>query len=139
LNSKNLRGPLVKNVDEGVSGSLDRWISGPRPRLESAGASARAWSARVTDRWELRIGGSGAGTGLFLYVVASHSAVSAALVQEKQDGQTKRQVRVYFVSEVLSLSKRNYIELEKVLYPVLMVSGKIRHYFQSYHIIVPSS
>jgi hypothetical protein len=76
---------------------------------------------------------------LLLYVAASHAAVSAALVQEKQDDQAKKQVPVYFVSEVLSPSKRNYIELEKVLYDVLMASRKIRHYFQSYHIIVPSS
>jgi hypothetical protein len=46
---------------------------------------------------------------------------------------------VYFVSEVLSLSKKNYTELEKVLYVVLMASRKLRHYFQAYHIIVPSS
>jgi hypothetical protein len=79
------------------------------------------------------------GTPLLLYVAASHSAVSAALVQEKQDGQVKRQASVYFVSKVLSLSKKNYIELENVLYAVLMASRKLRHYFQAYHIIVPSS
>jgi hypothetical protein len=79
------------------------------------------------------------GTPLLLYVAASHSAVSAALVQEKQDGQVKRQALVYFVSEVLSLSKKNYIELEKVLYAVLMASRKLWHYFQAYHIIVPSA
>jgi hypothetical protein len=75
---------------------------------------------------------------LLLYVVASHTAVSVALVQEKKDGQAKKQVSVYFISEVLSPSK-NYTELEKVLYVVLMASRKLRHYFQSYHIIVPSS
>jgi hypothetical protein len=76
---------------------------------------------------------------LLLYVATSHAAVSAALVQEKQDGQAKRQVPVYFDSELLSPSKKNYTELEKVLYAVLMASRKLRHYFQSYHIIVPSS
>jgi hypothetical protein len=76
---------------------------------------------------------------LLLYVAASHAVVSAALVQEKQDGQAKKKVPVYFVSEVLSPSKRNYTELEKILYAVLMASRKLRHYFQSYHIIVPSS
>jgi ribonuclease HI len=76
---------------------------------------------------------------LLLYVATSHSAVSAVLVQEKQDGQVKRQAPVYFVSEVLSLSKKNYTELEKVLYVVLIASRKLRHYFQAYHIIVPSS
>jgi hypothetical protein len=79
------------------------------------------------------------GTLLVLYVAASHSAVSAVLVQEKQDGQVKRQASVYFISEVLSLSKKNYTELEKVLYDVLMASRNVRHYFQAYHIIVPSS
>jgi ribonuclease HI len=78
-------------------------------------------------------------TPLLLYVAASHVAVSATLVQEKQDGQVKRQALVNFVSEVLSLSKKNYTELEKVLYAVLMASRKLRHYFQAYHIIVPSS
>jgi ribonuclease HI len=72
-------------------------------------------------------------------VAASHAAVSAALVQEKQDGQIKKQAPIYFVSEVLSTSKKNYTELEKVLYVVLMASRKLRHYFQAYHIIVPSS
>jgi hypothetical protein len=79
------------------------------------------------------------GAPLLLYVAASHSAASAALVQEKLDGQIKKQAPVYFVSEVLSLSKKNYTELEKVLYAVLMASRKLRHYFQAYHIIVPSS
>ena len=69
------------------------------------------------------------GAPLLLYVASSHAAVSAALVQEKQDSQAKKQVPVYFVSEVLSLSKRNYTELEKVLYDVLMASRKLRHYF----------
>jgi hypothetical protein len=79
------------------------------------------------------------GAPLLLYVAASHSAVSVALVQEKLEGQIKKQAPVYFVSEVLSLSKKNYTELEKVLYAVLMASRKLRHYFQAYHIIVPSS
>jgi hypothetical protein len=79
------------------------------------------------------------GAPLLLYVVASHSAVSAVLVQEKLEGQIKKQAPVYFVSEVLSLSKKNYTELEKVLYAVLMASRKLRHYFQAFHIIVPSS
>jgi hypothetical protein len=79
------------------------------------------------------------GTPLLLYVASSHAAVSATLVQEKREGQARKQVPVYFVSEVLSASKKNYIELEKVLYAVLMASRKLRHYFQAYHIIVPSS
>jgi ribonuclease HI len=37
------------------------------------------------------------------------------LVQEKLDGQVKKQALVYFISKVLSLSKKNYTELEKPL------------------------
>jgi hypothetical protein len=44
-----------------------------------------------------------------------------------------------FCPEVLSLSKKNYTEIEKMLYAMLMASRKLRHYFQAYHIIVPSS
>jgi hypothetical protein len=64
--------------------------------------------------------------------------VSAALIHEKIDGQAKKQAPIYFVSEVPP-TKKNYTELEKVLYVVLMASRKLRHYFQAYHIIVPSS
>jgi hypothetical protein len=79
------------------------------------------------------------GAPLLLFVAASHSAVSATLVQEKLDGQARKQAPIYFVSVVLSPSKKNYTELEKVLYAVLMASRKLQHYFQAYHIIVASS
>jgi hypothetical protein len=49
---------------------------------------------------------------LLLYMLASQSTVSAALVQEVVDEGIKRQMLVYFVSEVLDPSKRNYIETE---------------------------
>jgi hypothetical protein len=48
------------------------------------------------------------GAPLLLKAAASHFAMSAALVQEKLDGQVKKQALVYFVSEVLSLLKKNY-------------------------------
>jgi hypothetical protein len=64
-------------------------------------------------------------------VAASHAAVSAVLVQDKQDSQVKKKAPVYFISEVLSPSKKNYMELKKVLYAVLMASRKLRHYFQA--------
>jgi hypothetical protein len=59
------------------------------------------------------------GAPLLLYVAASHAAVSAAFVQEKQDGQAKKQVLVCFNSEVLYPSKKNYTDLEKPLKDIL--------------------
>jgi hypothetical protein len=55
------------------------------------------------------------------------------------DEGVKRHMPSYFVFKVLGTSKRNYTEMEKVLYAVLMASKKLRHYFQSHNIIVPSS
>jgi hypothetical protein len=46
------------------------------------------------------------GAPFLLYVAASHSAVSAALVREKLDGQAKKQAPIYFVSEVLSHQRK---------------------------------
>jgi hypothetical protein len=54
---------------------------------------------------------------LILYVLATHTAVSGALVVEKEtvgNGNTaKQQFPVYFISEFLTGSKRFYSEMEK--------------------------
>jgi hypothetical protein len=76
---------------------------------------------------------------LLLYIAASTSAVSAALVEEKYEEGKLKQVPVYFVSEALSGAKKFYSELEKMTYTVVMVARKLKHYFQSYSIIVPTS
>jgi hypothetical protein len=51
----------------------------------------------------------------YLYKLQFGYYFGAALVQEQQDKQVKKKVLVYFIFEVLSPSKRNYTELEKVL------------------------
>jgi hypothetical protein len=53
-------------------------------------------------------------------VFASNSAVSAVLVQEKEEEGKLRQIPVYFSSEALSGSKVFYSELEKIAYAVIM-------------------
>ena len=67
---------------------------------------------------------------------ASNSAVSAVLVQEKEEEGKLRQVPVYFASEALSGSKLFYSELEKIAYAVIMVARKLRHYFEGHKIRV---
>ena len=42
---------------------------------------------------------------LLLYITASYSAVSAALVLEREVGGKKQQLPIYFVSEALAGSK----------------------------------
>jgi hypothetical protein len=75
---------------------------------------------------------------LLLYIAASASVVSAALLEEKYEGRLK-QVPVYFVFEALSGAKRFYSELEKITYAVAMTARKLKHYFQSYSITIPTS
>jgi hypothetical protein len=74
---------------------------------------------------------------LLLYIVASPYAVSAALVQEQDREGTTRQCTVYYVSEVLTVSKCNMTELEKkISYAVVMASHKLWHYFEAFKVRV---
>jgi hypothetical protein len=75
---------------------------------------------------------------LLLYVAASPHAVSAALVQEQAREGTTRQCPVYYVSEVLTTSKCNMTELEKIAYAVVMASRKLSHYFEAFKVRVTS-
>jgi hypothetical protein len=51
---------------------------------------------------------------LLLYIADSLYAVTAALVQEQDREGTSRKCLVYYVSEVLTTSKCNMTELEKI-------------------------
>jgi ribonuclease HI len=73
-----------------------------------------------------------------LYVAASPHAVSAAMVQEQSVEGVIRQCPVYYVSEVLTTSKCNMTELEKIAYAVVMSSRKLRHYFEAFKVRVTS-
>jgi hypothetical protein len=75
---------------------------------------------------------------LLLYISASPHAVSAALVQEQGREGVTRQCPVYYVSEVLTVSKCNMTELEKISYAVVMASRKLHHYFEAFKVRVTS-
>jgi hypothetical protein len=45
---------------------------------------------------------------------------------------------VYYVFEVLTASKRNMTELEKISYAVVMASRKLWHYFEAFKVRVTS-
>jgi ribonuclease HI len=69
-------------------------------------------------------------------VSASNSAVSAVLVQEKEEEGKLKQIPIYFASEALSGSKIFYSELEKIAYAVIMAARKLMHYFEGHRIRV---
>jgi hypothetical protein len=75
---------------------------------------------------------------LLVYLAATTHVVSTAIIVErKEDGYVYPVQRpVYFVSEVLSESKTWYQSVQKLLYAVLIISRKLRHYFQQYSITV---
>jgi hypothetical protein len=73
-----------------------------------------------------------------LYIATLHSAVSATLVQEKERDDKTQQCPVYYVSKVLTCSKCNMTELEKISYVVIMASCKLCHYFEAFKIRVTS-
>ena len=77
---------------------------------------------------------------LLLYTASSRQAVHAALVEERKPEGMLKQVPIYiFVSEALNGSKLLYSEMKKMAYAVVMAGRKLRYYFQSYKITVPTS
>ena len=76
---------------------------------------------------------------LLLYISASQTAISAALVLESTVEGRQKQFPVYFVSEALSGSKLFYLELEKVAYAVIMSARKLRHYLEGHKITVETN
>ena len=77
--------------------------------------------------------------GLLLYIATSGAAVSAPPVEERMIEGKLKQIPIYFVSEALNGSKLLYSEMEKMAYAVVMALRKLRYYFQSHKIKVPTS
>jgi hypothetical protein len=68
---------------------------------------------------------------LIFCVSATHTAVSRALVQEREKFKEGRKqshhVLIYFVSKTLVGSKKYYSEMDKICYHVVMSTWKLRH------------
>jgi hypothetical protein len=83
------------------------------------------------------------GQHLKLYVSATHSAISRAVVTEKeimQNGKiAKQQFLVYFILEVLTGSNKFYSKMEKICYVVIMSARKLQHYFEAHTIRILAS
>jgi hypothetical protein len=75
---------------------------------------------------------------LILYISTTHTAVSGALVQEreicKEGRKLSQQVPIYFVSEALAGTKKYYLEMEKICYAVVMSARKLHHYFEAHRV-----
>jgi hypothetical protein len=77
---------------------------------------------------------------LILYVSATHTTVSGALVQEREISKEGRklphQVQIYFIFEALVVSKKYYSEMEKICYAIVMSARKLWHYFKAHRVRV---
>ena len=65
------------------------------------------------------------GEELFLYLVVSLAAISAALVREEE----KMQKLVYYVSRALRGAKERYRPMEKLAFALVTTAWKLKLYF----------
>ena len=72
------------------------------------------------------------GEELFLYLVVSLAAVSAALVREED----KVQKPVYYASWALRDAEERYPPIEKLAFALVTVAHKFKLYFQAHTVIV---
>jgi ribonuclease HI len=81
------------------------------------------------------------GEPLYLYVAATTQVVTAVIVVERtEEGHALPVQRpVYYISEVLSETKACYPQVQKLLYVVVLVRRKLRHYFEAHSVTVVSS
>jgi hypothetical protein len=78
---------------------------------------------------------------MLLYITAIPRVISVVIVVErtKEGKELPVQRPVYYLSEVLTLSKQNYPHYQKVTYGVYRVARKLKHYFEEYPITVVST
>jgi hypothetical protein len=81
------------------------------------------------------------GEPLCLYVAATTQVVSAGIVVKRtEEGHALPVQRpVYYISKVLSEKKARYPQVQKLLYTVVLVRCKLRHYFEAHPVTVVSS
>jgi hypothetical protein len=62
------------------------------------------------------------------------------VVERREEGHALLVQRpVYFISEVLSETKIRYLQIQKLLYAIILMRRKLRHYFESHLVTVVSS
>jgi ribonuclease HI len=78
---------------------------------------------------------------MLLYIAATNQVVSSALVFEHAEDGKEHGVQspVYYLSEVLSLTKQRYPHYQKLAYAIYMMGKKLSDYFECHSIIVVAS
>jgi hypothetical protein len=78
---------------------------------------------------------------MLLYIAVTPQVISVVIVVERIEEGKELPVQrpVYYLSEVLTLSKQNYPHYQKVVYGVYMAAKKLKHYFEEHPITVVST
>jgi hypothetical protein len=73
--------------------------------------------------------------------VATDRVVSTVIVVEREepDHVYKVQCPIYFISEVLNESKARYLQVQKLIYAILITSQNLKHYFDGYRVVVKTN
>ena len=69
---------------------------------------------------------------LYLYIVVSQAAVSAALVRDEGGSQQP----IYFISKAFRGAEKRYPRMEKLAFALITVARKLKPYFQAHIIVV---
>ena len=72
------------------------------------------------------------GEDLFLFIAVSQTVVSLALICEE----LKIQKSVYYTSQAFQGAEARYPRIEKLAFALVIVSRKLRPYFQAHKILV---
>jgi hypothetical protein len=78
---------------------------------------------------------------MLLYIEATPRVISVVIMVEHTEEGKELPIQrpVYYLGEVLTLSKQNYPHYQKVAYGVYMAAKKLKHYFEEHPIMVVST
>jgi hypothetical protein len=78
---------------------------------------------------------------MLLYITATPRVIGIVIVVERTEEGKELPIQhpVYYLSEVLTLSKQNYPHYQKVAYGMYMAAKKLKHYFEEHPITVVST